>query len=109
MREVDLPMVEDGLVTVRAFVDRSVVEVFANGNRACITGRTYPRRPDSLHVGLYCAGGGIRCEEIDIWQMNSIYGAAGSAESRRSGDTTDRFVFANITDEEREILGWPRS
>ncbi len=109
VREVDLPMVEDGLVTVRAFVDRSVVEVFANGNRACITGRTYPRRPDSLHVGLYSAGGGIRCEEIDIWQMNSIYGAAGGAERERSGDTTDRFEFANITDEEREILGWPKS
>ena len=41
--------------------------------------------------------------------MNSIYAAAGSAKSRRSGDTTDRFEFANITDEEREILGWPKS
>ena len=111
MRRVDLPPAEDGLVTVRAFVDRSVVEVFANRNRACITGRAYPKRPDSLHVGVYCSGGSVRCEGIDIWQMNSIYREAPSAEteSEQNDAAAEGYEFRTITDEEREMLGWPKS
>jgi hypothetical protein len=105
-------MAEDGLVTIRAFVDRSVVEVFANHNRACITGRTYPKRPDSLHIGLYCTGGSVRCEGIDIWEMNSIYEAAqigmSEDESGQKDAATERYEFPNITDDELEILGWHR-
>jgi beta-fructofuranosidase len=111
VRRVDLPPAEDGLVTVRVFVDRSVVEVFANRNRACITGRAYPKRPDSLHVGVYCSGGSVRCEGIDIWQMNSIYREAPSAEteSKQNDAAADGYEFRTITDEEREMLGWPKS
>ncbi len=112
VRKVSLPMAEDGLVTIRAFVDRSVVEVFANHNRACITGRTYPKRPDSLHIGLYCTGGSVRCEAIDIWEMNSIYEAAqigmSEDESGQKDAAAERYEFPNITDEELEILGWHR-
>ena len=112
VRKVSLPMAEDGLVTIRAFVDRSVVEVFANHNRACITGRTYPKRPDSLHIGLYCTGGSVRCEGIDIWEMNSIYEAAqigmSEDESGQKDAATERYEFPNITDDELEILGWHR-
>ena len=112
VRKVSLPMAEDGLMTIRAFVDRSVVEVFANHNRACITGRTYPKRPDSLHIGLYCTGGSVRCEGIDIWEMNSIYEAAqigmSEDESGQEDAAAERYAFPNITDEELEILGWHR-
>ena len=112
VRKVSLPMAGDGLVTIRAFVDRSVVEVFANHNRACITGRTYPKRPDSLHIGLYCTGGSVRCEGIDIWEMNSIYEAAqigmSEDESGQKDAAAERYEFPNITDDELEILGWHR-
>ena len=110
MREVDLPMAEDGLVTLRVYVDRSVVEAFANRNRACITGSgpipsglTACMSASSAQVAACAARG------IDIWEMNSIYEPVGYAESRQERATADRYEFPNITDEEREILGWPKS
>jgi beta-fructofuranosidase len=109
VRRVDLPAAEDGLVTLRVFVDRSVVEVFANRNRACITGRTYPKRPDSLHIGLYCSGGSVRCEGIDIWEMNSIYAEAHDTEIGPKDTHADEYEFPAITPDELEILGWPKT
>ena len=41
---------------LRVFVDRSVVEVFANGRQA-IARRIYPARPDSVGVRLFSRGG----------------------------------------------------
>jgi beta-fructofuranosidase len=57
---------------LRIFIDRSVLEVFANG-RACITGRIYPSRSDSLGLGLFATGGSAWFKSIDIWEMNSIW------------------------------------
>ena len=45
---------------LRVFVDRSVVEVFAN-DRQCMTQRIYPARRDSLGVALFSNGGSARC------------------------------------------------
>jgi beta-fructofuranosidase len=50
------------------FVDRSVVEVFANG-RACVTSRVYPSREDSLGLALYAQGGRARLRAMDIWEL----------------------------------------
>ena len=41
---------------LRIYVDKSVVEVFANG-RQCITQRVYPTRADSTGVRLVSRGG----------------------------------------------------
>jgi hypothetical protein len=49
-----------------------VVEVFADGNRACITGRVYPQRQNSLHVGVRYTGRSVLYEEIDVWEMKRI-------------------------------------
>jgi len=54
------------------FVDRSVVEVYANG-RACITSRIYPSRADSLGLHPLALGGRIGIGSMDVWQMNSIW------------------------------------
>ena len=54
------------------FLDRSVVEVYANG-RTCITSRIYPSRPDSLGVDLFTSGGSVKLRSLDIWKMNSIW------------------------------------
>jgi beta-fructofuranosidase len=53
------------------FVDRSVIEAFANG-RACHTARFYPRRDDCLGVGLFVEGGSAQVKSVDVWKMRSI-------------------------------------
>ena len=53
---------------LRIFLDRSILEVFANG-RQCITQRIYPTRTDSLGVALYSRGGGISVPTAEAWDM----------------------------------------
>lgn len=72
VRSVDIGPLEGKDVNLHIFLDRSVVEVFANNNRSCITGRMYPTREDSLHVGVFCKDGTVACEGIDIWEMKGI-------------------------------------
>lgn len=57
---------------LRVFIDRSVVEVFANG-RQCLAVRVYPGRPDSVGVSLRSQGRDSVLSSLDAWQMNSIY------------------------------------
>ena len=57
---------------LRIFLDRSVVEVFANG-RLCLTKRIYPARPDSLGVAVFADGGSATVRSVDAWTMASIW------------------------------------
>jgi len=52
------------------FLDRSVVEIFAN-DRTCLTGRIYPTRADSLGVDLFADDGTVKLTSMDIWKMGS--------------------------------------
>ena len=53
------------------FLDKSVIEVFANG--AAATSRIYPMRADSLGVSLFATGAGVRLKELDAWELGSIW------------------------------------
>ncbi|MCU0979113.1 MAG: GH32 C-terminal domain-containing protein, partial [Pirellulaceae bacterium] len=53
---------------LRIFVDRSVVEVFANG-RQCLTQRIYPTRRDSLGVVLFSTGSAARFKSVEAWNL----------------------------------------
>jgi len=53
---------------LRIYVDKSVVEVFANG-RQCITQRVYPTRPDSTDVRLVSRGGQAHFQSVQAWEM----------------------------------------
>jgi beta-fructofuranosidase len=54
------------------FVDRSVIEVYAN-NREALVCRAYPKRPDSLGVRLITQGETARFRKVDVWTVNSIW------------------------------------
>ncbi len=56
------------VLTLRVFVDRSVVEVFANERQAAVR-RIYPSRPDSVGVSLFANGGEAKVRQITAWQM----------------------------------------
>ena len=51
------------------FVDKSVVEVFANGGRQAVMRRIYPSRPDSVGVVLFSNGGPASVSAIQAWDM----------------------------------------
>ena len=54
---------------LRVFVDKSVVEIFANGNQA-IARRIYPSRSDSLGVYTLSKGGPLTVHSFESWQMS---------------------------------------
>ncbi len=59
-------------LTLRVFVDRSVVEVFIN-EKQCSALRVYPSRGDSVGVSLRSQGQSALIKSLDAWQMKSIY------------------------------------
>ncbi len=53
---------------LRVFVDKSVVEVFANSRQA-IARRIYPSRPDSVGVRLFSTGGDAQLHSLRAWKI----------------------------------------
>lgn len=60
-----------GKLELRVFVDRSIVEVFADGHRY-LAQRVYPTRPDSR--GVYLAADGADCtiDTAEGWEMSPL-------------------------------------
>ena len=53
---------------LRVFVDKCVVEVYAN-DRQAIGRRVYPTRGDSLGLVLFANGGKVRFKSVKAWDM----------------------------------------
>ncbi len=53
---------------LRVFVDKSVVEIYAN-DRQAIGRRVYPTRADSSSVVLFTKGGSARFKTVNTWEM----------------------------------------
>ena len=62
---------EGETLKLRVFLDASVTEIFAN-DRACLTSRIYPSRPDSLGLGTFARGDKARVMALDVWEMHPI-------------------------------------
>ena len=72
MADVFVPANEP--LKLRVFIDRSVVEVFANGRQYAAV-RVYPSRSDSVGVSLRSQGTETKVRSLDAWQMKNIYEA----------------------------------
>lgn len=57
---------------LRAFLDRSVLEVFADG-WACLTTRLYPTKPTSTGLNLFARGGKAKVHSLKVWEMGSAF------------------------------------
>ena len=55
-------------LTLRVFVDKSVVEIYAN-DRQAIGRQVFPTRPDSLGIALFATGGQARFTQVKAWEM----------------------------------------
>jgi len=59
---------DDGTITLHLFLDRSVIEVFAN-DAQCLTSRIYPTRSDSNGLDLYATHDEVTVSSLDVWEM----------------------------------------
>ncbi|ELZ81943.1 sucrose-6-phosphate hydrolase [Haloferax elongans ATCC BAA-1513] len=66
--------VEGDTLSLRIFVDCSVVELFANETR-CLTTRVYPTRADADGVSLAARGGSVEVARLDAWELDAAFEA----------------------------------
>ena len=59
-------------LTLRIFIDKSMIEVFANDRQAAVAWHEY--EPQDTHISLFSHGGDITIKSINAWKMKSIYG-----------------------------------
>ncbi|WP_396611456.1 GH32 C-terminal domain-containing protein [Haloferax sp. S1W] len=66
--------VEGTSLSLRVFVDCSVVELFANDRRV-LTTRVYPSRADADGVSLAASGGDVAVTQFDAWELEAAFEA----------------------------------
>ncbi|MCC7337116.1 MAG: GH32 C-terminal domain-containing protein [Pirellulaceae bacterium] len=56
---------------LRVFIDKNVIEVFANERQAVVASHPYDRK--NVAVSLFSKGGDVHVTNVRCWKMNSIY------------------------------------
>jgi beta-fructofuranosidase len=62
------PFAIGNALTLRVFVDRSIIEVYINDGRACIIDRVYPSQADSVGVSAFAANGSANVQ-LQAWAL----------------------------------------
>jgi sucrose-6-phosphate hydrolase SacC (GH32 family) len=65
-------------LTLRIFIDKNMIEVFANDRQAAVAWHDY--KPRDLHISLFSKGGDLMVKRVSTWQINSIYPKAGNSQ-----------------------------
>jgi len=73
-QSMDVPPYNEPL-SLRVFLDGSVVEIFAN-ERHCLTSRVYPTREDSTGISVTAEGGRASVDGLSAWELGSAWPAA---------------------------------
>jgi beta-fructofuranosidase len=58
-------------LTLRIFIDKSMIEVFANERQAAVAWHEYA--PENLRVSLFAKGGDLLIKKVTAWKMKSAY------------------------------------
>jgi sucrose-6-phosphate hydrolase SacC (GH32 family) len=58
-------------LTLRIFIDKSMIEVFANDRQAAVAWHEY--LPENLNVSLFSKGGDLTVKKVTGWKINSIW------------------------------------
>ena len=62
----------EDVLRLRVFVDKSVLEIYANGT-AVLTARVYPRNREGFAVSLVATGGTATARRVEVWPMKTIW------------------------------------
>jgi beta-fructofuranosidase len=73
--ELPVELSADGRLCLRVFLDRSILEVYAN-ETVVITARIYPQREDSLGVALQAREAPVHVERISAWELYPVMDGA---------------------------------
>ncbi|MCC6804222.1 MAG: GH32 C-terminal domain-containing protein, partial [Anaerolineae bacterium] len=63
---------QDGVITLRIFVDQASVEVFANGGDVAMSASILPN-PGSTGIELFSENGGVTLTALQAWELASIW------------------------------------
>ncbi|WP_128903919.1 glycoside hydrolase family 32 protein [Halorubrum amylolyticum] len=66
----------DEPLSLRVFLDRSVIEIYANG-RHCLTSRVYPTRDDAVGVSARAEGGRAAIASLSAWELGEAMPTGG--------------------------------
>ncbi len=58
-------------LTLRIFIDKSMIEVFANDRQAAVAWRDYSS--NNLGISLFTKNGNMEVKQVKAWKMKSIY------------------------------------
>jgi beta-fructofuranosidase len=58
-------------LTLRIFIDKSMIEVFANDRQAVVAWHEY--LPENVNISLFSKGGDMKVTNVTAWKMKSIY------------------------------------
>ena len=70
--QVDLPADPARELDLHIFLDRCILEVFADGGRVAVTRIVYPQAGDQA-LSLFAEGGAAHVVRLDAWRMKGIY------------------------------------
>lgn len=97
---------ENGKLSLRIFVDRSLIEAYAN-ERNSLTTRVYPLRSDATGIKLFSQGD-IRIEKLKIWPMSSAFGKTQPAWYQDDFDSDANYQSGLINHDfsSCDLTGW---
>lgn len=58
-------------LTLRIFIDKNMIEVFANDRQAAVAWHEYD--PRDLNISLFSKGGDLKCKRISSWKMKPCF------------------------------------
>lgn len=58
-------------LTLRVFIDKGMIEVFANDRQSAVAWHDY--EPENQHIALISNGGDVKIKKVTGWKMKSIY------------------------------------
>ena len=62
---------QDEDLTLGIFIDKNMIEVFANDRQAAVAWHEYD--PKDLHISLFSKGGDLKVKSVSAWKMNSSW------------------------------------
>ncbi|PYZ97417.1 hypothetical protein CR205_02115 [Alteribacter lacisalsi] len=95
---------EDGVLNLHVFLDRSMIEAYADGKRS-ITSRVYPTL-DAMGVDVWTEGGDVNIRKFDIWELGSAYGETVPAMNADPEPIVPHKSLPNHTFQTGDLTGW---
>jgi len=90
-------------IDLHVYVDRSIVEVFAQGGRSVVTARVYPSKPNSNRFGLYNMNNEVNVDSVQVWSMQSAL-KGNDVKKENIEDTEDKKNNQSINKNSNEVF-----